>query len=182
MFLVKGPCILYQSSRFQKANDSDFIKYFPWGSMQVIVHKANIMSSSTCYWPEAWLDVIWDLHRKEPKHLWFIFHTLDGREGGWGKGFDFTATATVFHPMLNSKRVAKASLLYREVWYAFRCERHRMLNPDCAVTAKLYSCRAQILHYKAIDGNSKAMDQTRLFLQRLNYSFYSWEVLKRRLN
>lgn len=45
-----------------------------------------------------------------------------------------------------------------------------MLNPDCAATAKMYSCRAKILHYKAKDGNSKAMDQTRLFLRRLNYS------------
>lgn len=81
-FLVKGPCILYQSSRCHKANDSDFIKYFPRASTQVLAHKANIMSSSTCYWPEAWLDVMWDLHRKEPKHLWFIFHALDGRGGG----------------------------------------------------------------------------------------------------
>lgn len=76
-------------------------------------------------------------------------------------------------PLLNSKRVAKASLLCREVWYAFRCESHRMLNPDCAVTAKMFSCRAQNLHCKSIDGNSEAMDGMCLFLRRLNYSSFT---------
>lgn len=150
-----------------RISSGGFLEY--WRRLQVRQNKHDVIVYWVLTWSVMSCEIFTEKKRKEKKKETFIYFPRTcwgwGLRGGEGLEFAYSVS-----PLLNSKGVTKASLPCREVWYTFRWERHGMLHPDRSVAAKMYSCRAQILHSKAIVGESRAIEAMCLFLRCLNYS------------